>query len=315
MRTYLLPEDGRFYKANLHCHSVFSDGNLTVEALKEAYMQRGYSVIAYTDHDEFYRHNELTDDSFIAINSFEAGITEDTDWQNRKCYHFCCFARDPDRDYSDVDPDIDYYDTEAINAYIREMNEKGFLVQYNHPNWSLQTLDDIRDLEGIWGCEIFNTSSANDGFHANTELIYQHLLRQGKRICYTATDDNHNPCAFDEEQNDSFGGWTVIKTSDFSYAGIMDALEKRQCYASTGPEIRELYIEDGVVHVECSPARSIRFTTEGRNAKSINALPGEPLTCGEFKYRDGIKLVKVEVTGADGSVAYSNAYWLEDLGL
>ena len=35
MRKYLLPENGNFYKANLHCHSTVSDGTLTPEEMKE----------------------------------------------------------------------------------------------------------------------------------------------------------------------------------------------------------------------------------------------------------------------------------------
>lgn len=35
---YLLPKEGTFYKANLHCHTVVSDGDLTPEQVKEAYM-------------------------------------------------------------------------------------------------------------------------------------------------------------------------------------------------------------------------------------------------------------------------------------
>ena len=31
MRHYLLPEGGNFYKANLHTHSIYSDGARTVE--------------------------------------------------------------------------------------------------------------------------------------------------------------------------------------------------------------------------------------------------------------------------------------------
>ena len=43
---YLLPKEGTFYKANLHCHTVVSDGDLTPEQVKEAYMGQGYSIVA-----------------------------------------------------------------------------------------------------------------------------------------------------------------------------------------------------------------------------------------------------------------------------
>ena len=35
MRKYLLPEGGNFYKANLHCHTVLSDGKKTPEEVAE----------------------------------------------------------------------------------------------------------------------------------------------------------------------------------------------------------------------------------------------------------------------------------------
>ena len=55
MKKYLLPESGQFYKANIHCHSTVSDGCLTPEQIKKAYMDHGYSVVAYTDHDVFIK--------------------------------------------------------------------------------------------------------------------------------------------------------------------------------------------------------------------------------------------------------------------
>ena len=38
MKKYLLPENGNFYKANLHCHTTVSDGNWTPEEVKKNYM-------------------------------------------------------------------------------------------------------------------------------------------------------------------------------------------------------------------------------------------------------------------------------------
>lgn len=41
-RIYLLPQEGNVYKANLHCHTIHSDGHLTPEAVKAAYKEKGY---------------------------------------------------------------------------------------------------------------------------------------------------------------------------------------------------------------------------------------------------------------------------------
>ena len=51
MKKYLLPETGNFYKANLHCHTTYSDGRKTPEQVKARYKGLGYSIVAYTDHD------------------------------------------------------------------------------------------------------------------------------------------------------------------------------------------------------------------------------------------------------------------------
>ena len=45
MKDYdFFPGEGKFYKANLHCHTVISDGKLTKEQIREEYRKRGYSI-------------------------------------------------------------------------------------------------------------------------------------------------------------------------------------------------------------------------------------------------------------------------------
>ena len=76
MKKYLLPPEGQFYKANLHCHSTVSDGRWSPERIKAEYMARGYSVIAYTDHDVLIPHQELTDEHFVALNGYELEVNQ-----------------------------------------------------------------------------------------------------------------------------------------------------------------------------------------------------------------------------------------------
>lgn len=76
MKKYLLPQTGNFYKANLHCHSTISDGSLTPEEIKKIYSDKGYSVVAYTDHDILLDKQHLTDKNFLALNGFEVEINE-----------------------------------------------------------------------------------------------------------------------------------------------------------------------------------------------------------------------------------------------
>ena len=76
MKRYLLSEQGNFYKANLHCHTSLSDALYTPEEVKKQYMEHGYSIVAYTDHDIFVPHPELADENFLPLNGYEIEVTE-----------------------------------------------------------------------------------------------------------------------------------------------------------------------------------------------------------------------------------------------
>ena len=76
MKKILLGNSKKYYKANLHCHSTISDGAKTPEELKEMYMNQGYSIIAYTDHDIMLPHFELADENFLPLTGFEIEINE-----------------------------------------------------------------------------------------------------------------------------------------------------------------------------------------------------------------------------------------------
>ena len=97
MRKYLLSPDGNFYKANLHCHTNISDGRFSPEEVKELYVSRGYSVVAYTDHDLFIPHHELTDEKFLALSGFEAEFNSAYPGNKfMQVCHLCFIAKSPD---------------------------------------------------------------------------------------------------------------------------------------------------------------------------------------------------------------------------
>ena len=77
MKKILFPKHKNFYKASLHTHSTVSDGRLSPKELKNEYMKKGYSVIAYTDHETFIRQNHLTDENFVALNGVELGASKE----------------------------------------------------------------------------------------------------------------------------------------------------------------------------------------------------------------------------------------------
>ena len=68
-------------KGNLHTHTIFSDGQKTIEELIVIYKSLGYDFIAITDHDfmvgeEYYKAlGKINEDDFLVFSGLE--ITED----------------------------------------------------------------------------------------------------------------------------------------------------------------------------------------------------------------------------------------------
>ena len=108
--------------------------------------------------------------------------------------------------------------------------------------------------------------------------------------------------------NDSFGGWTVIKADALTYPAVMDALQRGAYYATTGPELHELYIKDNALHVKCSPVEKIYVVTESRSCKMKLANVGETIDEAVFPLTGNEGYIRVDCRDASGRHAYSNAY-------
>lgn len=339
MRKYLLPETGNFYKANLHCHSSMSDGNRTPEELKELYMKKGYSIVAYTDHDIFLIHNDLTDEKFLAMNGFEAEIMNvygrHPDYQCKGC-HICFVALDKTTEmhplwhrtkyvggnakqyvhlvkFDDSLPDYERtYTPECISDMMQIGRKAGFFVTLNHPTWSMETFENYCKYHGMHAVEILNGSIIAGGFEDYNPRVYNDILRNGEKIYCIGADDNHNDKPDDSRLCDSGCAWTTIKAERLDYETIADALVKGHFYASEGPEIYDLYVEGNEVHIKCSPADRVICTYGTRTAGIKHAENGEPVTEATFVVRPDLGYFRITVRDERGNVACTNAYFPED---
>ena len=161
--------------------------------------------------------------------------------------------------------------------------------------------------------EICNYSSVVSGWDEYNPRVYEDFLHQGKRIFVQGADDNHNRKQPDDPKWDSFGAFIQIKAPALTYPEIANALRQGHFYASQGPEIRALYMEDGVLHVECSPAVRIYCISEARRCQAFYGENGGLATHGEFKLRPEDGYVRISVQDARGLRADSNAYFPEQL--
>ncbi len=307
MKQYIFPQEGQFYKANLHCHSVNSDGKLTPEELKDIYRSAGYSVLAYSDHNVLIDHSELSDENFLALTAVEIDVKRmgEMPEASRPCYHINFFHEDPHHvalpcwnprfvwgkrgDLRDIQPYVgtpDFQrDYDNINVMINEFAKHGFVAMLNHPTWSQQTEEDYRNLDvtNIFAMEIYNHSCITLGFDENNDHLYDTLLRRGQHLFCTATDDAHNHHPKGTASWDSLGGFVMVKSEELSQGAIVRALKAGNFYASNGPLIHDMYIEDDVLVVKTSPAAKVMLTTIGRQARVVNA-PGTQASVTEARF-------------------------------
>ncbi len=339
MKKYLLPEYGNFYKANLHCHTTVSDGKRTPEQIKQLYKSRGYSVVAYTDHDVMIDHSDLNDDGFLALKGYEMEITE-TDsrpFAHKKTAHMClialsediqrqvCWHREKymigqsgeyrDRVCFDADePDyVRAHTHECVCDMMKRGREGGFFVTYNHPVWSLEDYSDYMGYHGMHAMEIYNGSCISGGYLDINPAVYDDILRGGERIYAIGADDNHNARPDDSRRSDSCVAATVIKAPALKYTDITDALVCGHFYATMGPEIKELYFEDGSIHITTSPADRIIMTTGIRRRGIVCREKGKSLTRASFAVPEDAVYVRITVIDKHGMHADTNAYFTSDI--
>lgn len=338
MKKYLLPKEGHFYKANLHCHSNLSDGYLSPSELKELYKSHGYSVLAYTDHDMFIPHHELTDETFVALAGFEAAFNEYSMYPGNKkikSCHICCIARTKDIEYHPAwnekyayvgnskenrskvkfdksEPFFEReYTPECISLMTKIAREKGFFVTYNHPAWAMETCEQFTKYENINAMEIFNNHDDKQGFPAYTINAYDDMLRSGKEIFAIAADDNHNKYPVGTPKCDSFGGFVMIKADELKYEAVTTALFEGNFYSSTGPEIYDLYIENNKIFISCSEAVKITINKGVRGAEAVLAEKGKTITAAEFEFAPDDVYIRLTVTDIQGKTANTNAYFIK----
>ena len=346
MKKFILPNNVNWYRANMHCHTRISDGYFTPEQIKEEYKKMGYSIVAYSDHELIRDHSDLSDNDFLAITSSEFSVDDtassfslpegkSTDiWRTTKVVHLGVYSKNPHntfhpatdntlfdrwwrsqgRDIGEIDCDGYHreYTLDSINEMVKRLNEAGFLVSLNHPNWSLADMNDYLNIEGLWALEILNYATERETGAEYCPYIYDHMVRKGNFDLYCVMgDDNHNHGG---SLDDSFGGSTFIGARELEYSKIISALENGEFYCASGknpPKINSLYVEDNIIKIDCSPATDIILTGLGRAYRHCDTR-GQRVTHAEFPLDPQDIMFRITVRDEYGNNAHTHYYKVED---
>ena len=274
-------QDGQWYKAALHVHSTTSDGDVSVPERMKQYREKGYDVVAITDHWNTNKIDGLSGEKFLVINGMEA---------HPKGNHFVCLNLSEGFEIkTDLDP----------QQVIDIVNAAGGGVIYAHPYWLGHTIDDLLLVDGYMGLEVYNGVCDLSICKGYSNVHWDQLLGKGIMLPAVATDDVHN-------SSDMNLGWTMIKTKELSAKAIISSLKMGCYYASCGPTIEEYRVEDGVAKIKCSPVSKICFGGQGAYGLVVNGQDGKLLTAAEWKLPEKCNFVRAEVIDANGKHAWTN---------
>lgn len=283
----LFKDNAPFYKANFHTHTTESDGRLTPAESMALYRSLGYDILALTDHRRVTVPENVPDGLLTvpgieidymletqAVHLLGLGVSTAFGGTFRAC----------------VTPQ------EGVDG----IRAAGGLAVLAHPAWSLNTPAFMAGLENVTGVEVWNSVSAPpaNADRANSASLLDVTAALGRCWPFFANDDTH---AYREEVG---GGFTMVQADALTVPAVLSALEAGRFYASQGPQIHQITLENGVMTVDCSPAEMVIFYSNVPWVRG-RVVGGGNVTHAEHVVARGERYLRCEIVDASGRRAWS----------
>jgi hypothetical protein len=291
--------EGRWYKGNLHAHTLNSDGHMTAGQLASHYYGAGYDFLSITDHGVLTDTQGLSEPGFLMIPGEE--ISVGSSW-NGRLIHIVgvnIAERLPFKDF-----DASTNPQEAIDAIVGA----GGTAVIAHPHWSDLTHRDLRGLRGHIGLEVYNSTCDLTIGRGYSSAQLDALLAQGHRLYSFAVDDTHG-LERPYLPFDICRAWIIVRAEGLTAECIMGGITEGYFFSSNGPSINDVSIDGSEIHVSSSPARSIAFISDG--ARGANNTVDEGVIEEASYIVEGYETyIRIEVTDWIGRKAWLNPVYV-----
>lgn len=286
LNPFLAP--GSWFKGALHVHTKNSDGNLTPAQSVAFHREHGYHFLSITDHNVISDMSAQSTPDFLNIPGVEVSHGKNELGQS---YHVVLIGI-----RHMVRPTYVQSIQEAIDLWA-EQAQMRFLA---HPYWSGMVVSEMMPLERLDGVEIFNTSAHTDLGKGLSTSQWEDVLVRGKHWWGFAVDDTHGV------NDDAAGGWVWVKSERLDEPSIIAAMKSGAFYSSSGPEIHDFRIENGVAYVRCSPVAAINIMGHTQWGFQRRAEPGKTITEAEYKLKGKELYMRAEAVDGTGHAAWTN---------
>ncbi len=314
------------YKANLHTHTMVSDGWMNPQTVVEKYRERGYRILAITDHrtvtypwQQFSRFKISTtndrrmkqgtrkpqedqpiapgDAEFKDLNPSETGmvaIQAGELWFKK--HELNCFFTD----YSGPDTE-GFFDILSAKGGIAFLNHPG---RYKLPTeWYVDIFQQYRHLAGF---EVFNCGNR----YPNDRRLWDSILAamiSVRPVWGFSNDDMHS-------LRDLGRNWNVFLLPEANQENVRHAMENGIFYilhAPKGhkgvpaPRIRSIRVDEkkGIIQIKASGQVSIAWISNGEIVHRGKKFPINKLPAGG-------KYVRAELHGAGDSIVCTQPFYI-----
>lgn len=285
------------WKGNCHCHTTNSDGRLSPRQAAALYEQAGYDFLAITDHRKVTDAAEIGDSRLLLIPGVELDYFIER--RHRQAVHIVGVG--VSRDVMDC-PGLLDSPQQGIDGILHA----GGRAIFAHPAWSLNDPDVIEDLRGLSAVEVYNHMSDDpwNGRRGDSSEVLDLCCADGCCLPFVAGDDAHFYAG------DECHSALIACAETLSRDAVLRALSEGRVYASQGPRILEMYLEDNVLTVRCTEAEQILFNTN-RVYSPERVQRGRGITEGRYTLRPFESFVRVEITDRAGKRAWSSPVQLK----
>ena len=277
---------GRYRKAQLHCHTTNSDGQLSPQGVLERYRNAGYAFVVLTDHNRVTVCDDFNDAAFLALPGVETTVG---------------------RPFRPLGPHLGRLvmpgalDVRGAQACVDTTVAAGGVVSLHHPGWTGNLCTgrwSVTEMVRLQRYHLIEVSNHHSAARADVQRWVQVLLRRGPAapVGAVAVDDLHREADFDT-------GWVMVKVDAVTSSAFLRALRSLAFVASTGPAA-EFGVRNGSITCATDAARIRFLDNRGRVRRDAGGPEAAYAPSGDEGF------VRIECAGGSGRMAWSQAFWI-----
>ncbi len=298
------PPAPKWFKGNLHTHTVNSDGDSTPDDVVRWYRERDYQFLVLTDHNYLTSVDGLNAvhgaaDKFLVVKGEEV-----TGRYGDKPIH----VNGLDLDRLVPAPSGNSV-LEVAQRMVDAIRDARGVPSINHPNfgWAI-TPDELGQIQRTRLFEVFNghptVNNLGGGGVPSLEETWDRILSSGKLLYGIAVDDAHYFKRPEDPAAPRPGkGWVYIRSPRLEARALVEALERGDFYSSTGVQMLSVDANASslslAVKAEASSKYRIQFI--GRQGRVLSEVT-TPTASYSFKGDEGY--VRAKVIESNGKIAW-----------